>query len=292
MKNTLALKSLEAFQLMEPYFNIEGDVPSILKEAMEYSLKAGGKRLRPILIHEASMLFNGENETVFAFMAAMEMIHTYSLVHDDLSCMDNDELRHGKPATHTVYGEDGGVLCGDALLNLAFETVAKALIKNPGERSLMALKVLAESAGACGMVGGQAKEVLSKDNPITGEDIEYIYENKCGKLIKASLEIGALLGGAPLEDVKKLSKIGELIGFAFQIEDDILDIVGDEKSLGKPIGSDEKNNKFTYVACFGMEESVKRLKDMTKEAIEILETLPGDTLFLKNLFNYLTDRRS
>lgn len=294
MKERLALKTKEVMGIIAPFFVVDSCVESSLKEAMEYSLNAGGKRLRPMMMREACLLFGEENLVLPDFMAAIEMIHTYSLVHDDLPAMDNDMLRHGKPSTHAVFGEAAAILTGDGLLNLAYETAAKACIKDATEKSLMALDILSSAAGAKGMVGGQAMDVKSdKGLLIPGKDeLDYIYRNKTGRLISAPLMIGGCLAGAGKTEIDTLERIGFCVGYAFQILDDILDIEGDEASLGKPIGSDAKNNKPTFVTINGMEESKRIAREYTDEAIESLMTLPGDKTFLRELFDYLCKRKS
>lgn len=294
MKEVLPLKTKEVMDIISPFFVVDASVEPTLKEAMEYSLNAGGKRLRPMMMREACLLFGDAPEVLPDFMASIEMIHTYSLVHDDLPAMDNDLLRHGKPSTHAVYGEACGILTGDGLLNFAYETATKACLKDGTEGSLMAMDILSSAAGAKGMVGGQALDVKSdKGQLIPGkEELDYIYRNKTGKLISAPLMIGGCLNGATKEEISTLSRIGFCVGYAFQIVDDILDIEGDEAKLGKPIGSDAKNNKPTFVTINGIEESQRIAKEYTREAIESLMTLPGDKTFLRDLFNYLCKRDS
>ena len=222
------------------------------------------------------------------------MIHTYSLVHDDLPSMDNDMLRRGKPTTHAVYGEGMGVLAGDALLNYAFETALKSFedTTTPTELKVKALQILSKKAGVYGMIGGQVVDVESEKNQseMTEEKIDFIYELKTGALIEASMEIGAILAGATDEQVKLIESVASKIGMAFQIQDDILDIEGDEAVLGKPIGSDERNEKSTYVTFKGIEKSKEEVKRLTDEAIEILKKLPYENEFLVDLLQYLVYR--
>ncbi len=263
-------------------------------DAMNYSVHAGGKRLRPVLMNETFKLFKGEGQVIEYFMAAIEMIHTYSLVHDDLPAMDNDLLRRGKPTTHAAYGEAMGVLAGDALLNYAFETALNAFDlddANPYDVKT-ALQILAKKAGVYGMIGGQVVDVESEKNQldITEEKIDFIYELKTGALIEASMEIGAVLAGASEPQIKIVENVASRIGMAFQIQDDILDIEGDEALLGKPIGSDERNAKATYVTFAGIEKSKEEVKRLTDEAIEMLNELPYENAFLKELLAYLVYR--
>ena len=216
-------------------------------EAMEYSLMAGGKRLRPLFIRESYRLFGGEEDDVVeSFMAAMEMIHTYSLVHDDLPAMDNDDFRRGKPTTHKVFGEDMGILAGDALLNFAYETALKGVGQaRKTEDAVRALQILSEKAGVFGMVGGQVVDVEMTGKPLTEAQIDFIDRLKTGALLEASLMMGAVLAGATEEQMGQMERIGTCIGMAFQIQDDILDLTSTTEELGKPVGSDEKNEKMT-----------------------------------------------
>lgn len=269
-------------------------------EAMEYSVAAGGKRLRPMFMSEMYTLFGGGNTKVlYPFVAAMEMIHTYSLVHDDLPAMDNDSYRRGRLTTWKVYGDAFGVLAGDALLNFAFETAMKAFDECTDSDSVLmarcvkALRILAGKAGVYGMIGGQSVDVLAEkeERPLTGEEILYIHENKTAALIQASMMVGAVLAGADDATLKKIEECGYYIGIAFQIQDDILDVIGDEKELGKPIGSDEENHKQTYVTLNGLDASAKEVERMSNEAIKILNDLPGDSSFLRALTAFLIHRR-
>jgi geranylgeranyl diphosphate synthase type II len=267
---------------------------STVFDGMKYSVEAGGKRLRPVLMNETFKLFGGKGEAIECFMAAIEMIHTYSLVHDDLPAMDNDMLRRGKPTTHAVYGEAMAILTGDALLNYAFETALKAFDKEGASVSSIrkALSVLTSKAGIFGMIGGQVVDVESekKQLEMTEEKINFIYELKTGALIEASMVIGALLADATEAEVAVIEQVASKIGMAFQIQDDILDIEGDEAVLGKPIGSDERNEKATYVTFAGIEQSKKEVKLLTDEAIEKLSQLPYKNDFLKDLLEYLVYR--
>ena len=265
----------------------------IIMEAMEYSLMAGGKRLRPMLMWETYRMFSGTSEAIYPFMAAMEMIHTYSLVHDDLPAMDNDEYRRGRKTTHVVYGEDMGILVGDALLNYAFETAVSAFsiegvdAGNIGE----ALQVLAKKAGIYGMIGGQVVDVKCTGQSISGDTLDFIYRLKTGALIEGSMMIGAILAGASKEEIKSVETIAQKVGLAFQIQDDILDVTGNEKILGKPIGSDEKNHKLTYVSLNGLEKSREDVKRLSGEAEEILSSFQEKNPFLISLIDSLITRQ-
>jgi geranylgeranyl diphosphate synthase type II len=261
-------------------------------EAMHYSVMAGGKRLRPMLMQESYRLFGGDDDKADAFMAALEYIHNYSLVHDDLPAMDNDEYRRGRKTTHVVYGEDIAILAGDALLNYAYETAASAVMKYQGDVSVCkAFAILAEKAGIFGMVGGQCVDVLNDDmqDDLTMEEILFIHENKTAALIECALMCGAVLAGANDEDVKKMEKVGSNIGLAFQIQDDILDVTSTFEELGKPIGSDEKNHKQTYVSIYGLDKAKEEVKRLSEEAIVLLD-LEEDS-FLVQLFKSLISRK-
>ena len=272
--------------------DIEGQQKTIF-EAMEYGVTAGGKRLRPILMNETFQMFGGTGDVIEPFMAAIEMIHTYSLIHDDLPSMDNDMLRRGKPTVHAKFGEAMGVLAGDALLNYAYETALNAYDANTDVVAVTeAMRILARKAGVFGMVGGQVVDVEAekKQLTMTEEKLHFIYELKTGALIEASMMIGAVLAGATEEQVSLIEDVADKIGMAFQIQDDILDIEGDETKLGKPIGSDEKNEKTTYVTFAGMEKSKEEVKRLTDQAIKELNSLPVHNEFLNELLNYLVYR--
>ncbi|MBR4708363.1 MAG: polyprenyl synthetase family protein [Pseudobutyrivibrio sp.] len=272
--------------------DIEGQQKTIF-EAMEYGVTAGGKRLRPILMNETFQMFGGTGDVIEPFMAAIEMIHTYSLIHDDLPSMDNDMLRRGKPTVHAKFGEAMGVLAGDALLNYAYETALNAYDANTDVVAVTeAMRILARKAGVFGMVGGQVVDVEAEKKKLamTEEKLHFIYELKTGALIEASMMIGAVLAGATEEQVSLIEDVADKIGMAFQIQDDILDIEGDETKLGKPIGSDEKNEKTTYVTFAGMEKSKEEVKRLTDQAIKELNSLPVHNEFLNELLNYLVYR--
>ncbi len=260
---------------------------SLVFEAMNYSVKAGGKRLRPILMLETFKLFGEDEEKVYPFMAAIEFIHTYSLVHDDLPAMDDDEFRRGQKTTHAKYGEDIGILAGDGLLNMAYEIMSDAVVKNPSFAKAMA--VIAKKAGSYGMVGGQIVDVINEGKKIDIETINYIHNLKTAALIEASMMAGAILGGASEEQVLQVESIAKNIGMAFQIQDDILDVVGDESKLGKPVLSDEKNEKDTYITLIGLEESKKKVKDLSNLAIDGIKAL-GENEFLVTLVEKLISR--
>lgn len=280
--------------VLEKFLPAEEGQQRIIFEAMNYSVRAGGKRLRPILMEETYHMFGGSSAVIEPFMAAIEMIHTYSLVHDDLPAMDNDEYRRGKKTTHAVYGEAMGILAGDALLNLAYETAAKAFDMEVADaRVARAFTVLAKKAGVYGMVGGQVVDVESEksdDCPITREKLDFIYRLKTGALIESSMMIGAILAGASSDEVSRVEQIAAKLGLVFQIQDDVLDVTSTLEVLGKPVGSDEKNNKATYVTFEGLDKAVSDVERISKEAEEQLDDLGYDDAFLKELFEYLIHR--
>ena len=280
--------------VLEKFLPAEEGQQRIIFEAMNYSVRAGGKRLRPILMEETYHMFGGSSAVIEPFMAAIEMIHTYSLVHDDLPAMDNDEYRRGKKTTHAVYGEAMGILAGDALLNLAYETAAKAFDMEVADtRVARAFAVLAKKAGVYGMVGGQVVDVESEksdDCSITREKLDFIYRLKTGALIESSMMIGAILAGASSDEVSRVEQIAAKLGLAFQIQDDVLDVTSTLEVLGKPVGSDEKNNKATYVTFEGLDKAVSDVERISKEAEEQLDDLGYDDAFLKELFEYFIHR--
>ena len=279
-------------QLLQEYLPKQQGYQSLIMEAMEYSLMAGGKRLRPMLMMETYQLFDGSCKAIRPFMAAIEMIHTYSLVHDDLPAIDNDEYRRGRKTTHIVYGEDMGILAGDALLNYAFETAFKAFVMDSKDSLLIgrALSVLGEKAGIHGMIGGQVIDVKETGHAVSKEILDTIYVLKTSALIEASMMIGAIFGGASEEEVKKVEKIARYVGIAFQIQDDILDVTSTEEVLGKPIYSDEKNEKTTYVTLMGVEGAKKVVEEYSAKAIDLLHQLSGKNEYLEQLLIQLIHR--
>lgn len=274
----------------------EGRQKTVL-EAMRYSVTIGGKRIRPMMMAEVYRTFAPDGELVKAepFMAAMEMLHTYSLVHDDLPEMDNDMYRRGQLTTHAKYGADMAILAGDALLNYSFETACKAFTNgvdaNWDIRVAKALQIFGQKAGIFGMIGGQVVDVEKTGQPLSEAEIAFIYELKTCALLEASMMIGAVLGGATAEELALVERMAKNIGMAFQIQDDILDLTGDEAKLGKPIGSDEKNEKTTYVTLHGLESSSDKVKKLSEEAVELAKQI-GGTAFLQELITYLTVREN
>lgn len=294
-------------ELTEKTTNVENIIKQYLPEvqgyqktvldAMNYSVNVGGKRLRPMLMQEVGRLFGEDKECLYPLMAAIEMIHTYSLVHDDLPAMDNDEYRRGKKTTHVVYGEAMAILAGDALLNFAFETALKAFDKaedaDMTKRLVRALQILAGKAGIYGMIGGQTADVEAENlgSDLSEEQLLFIHEHKTAALIQAAMMIGAVVGGADDDEINRIEKCAYDIGIAFQIQDDILDVTSTLEELGKPIGSDEKNHKSTYVTKHGLDESKKQVKELSEEAISILQAFENQNEFLTELVRQLIDRR-
>ena len=288
----IAEKAARINDIVESYLPPADGFNRTVCEAMAYSVEAGGKRLRPMLMEETYRLFGGKSEVIKPFMAAIEMIHTYSLVHDDLPAMDNDEYRRGKKTTHVVYGEAMAILAGDALLTYAFETAAKALDIEPQNPGIgKAIRILSAKAGIYGMVGGQTVDVESENTcDMTKEKLDFIYRLKTSALIEASMMIGAVLAGATGSEQKIVEAVASKVGLAFQIQDDILDVTSTMEVLGKPIGSDEKNHKSTYVTYEGIEKSKQDVADLSEKAIAQMETLVVKNEFLTELLRYLISR--
>lgn len=285
-------KMKEIEQLLMAYLPPKENYQKVIMAAMDYSLMGGGKRLRPMLMMEVYKMFGGTSAVVEPFMAAIEMIHTYSLVHDDLPAMDNDEYRRGRKTTHIVYGEDIGILTGDALLNYAFETAATAFEIEPANalRIGKALQVLGRKAGIYGMIGGQVVDVKSSGNKLEPEVLEFIFKLKTSALIECAMMIGAILAGAEDKEVDIMETIAGHVGMAFQIQDDILDITSTTQVLGKPVHSDEKNEKTTYVTLHGMEKAKKDVMKYSEKAIQLLAELEQKNLYLEWLLKELINR--
>lgn len=269
----------------------EGYAKTVI-EAMNYTMDAGGKRLRPMLMQETYRMFGGDSKVVEPFMAAIEMIHTYSLIHDDLPALDNDDYRRGRKTAHVVYGEAMAILAGDALLNYAYETAAKAFsMTEDADRVIQAYIVLTQKPGIYGMIGGQTADVERTGMPLTEDLVEYINTNKTGALIEASMMIGAILAGTSGDIIRKIEQLAGIVGRAFQIQDDILDIEGTVEELGKPLHSDEANGKTTYVTLHGLEQAKAEVVRLSQEAVGILDGLPGKNPFLRELILSLIQRR-
>ena len=293
-KKELEKKREEAQSIVFSYLPPVTGLQKTIFSAMEYSVQAPGKRLRPILMMETYRMFGGKfpNKTLERFMAALEYIHTYSLVHDDLPAMDNDEYRRGRKTTHIVYGETMAILCGDGLLHYAFEVVAGSFSEPDVcmERTGKALEVLTKKSGINGMVGGQVVDVEMEGQPLTEEQIDFIYRLKTSALLECAMMIGAILAGASEDEVLRIEQISRKIGVAFQIQDDILDITSTTEQLGKPVGSDEKNHKMTYAVVHGVEASEREVEKLSREAVSELEKMRLDDEFVRQLLLALIKR--
>ncbi len=285
-------------KIIYPYLPVEEGYPETVITAMNYAFRAGGKRLRPMMLKLCFDLFskNAEDSSVVGpFMAAIEMIHTYSLIHDDLPALDNDVLRRGLPTVHVKFGEDIAILAGDGLLNYAFETAAKAFLVKPGDINIeKAFMLLASKPGIFGMIGGQTLDVVMSGKKIDDEQLEYIYLNKTAALIECSMMIGAILGGAEDDTVEKIGQAARAVGMAFQVQDDVLDVLGDEATIGKPVLSDEKNEKYTYVTIYGIDKAKEYVNNMSDKANNIIEDLESCDMeaktALQSLVKKLIDR--
>lgn len=278
-------------QLLNKYMPTEKGYQKTIMEAMNYSLSAGGKRLRPILTLEACKIVGGNENDAIPFAVAIEMIHTYSLIHDDLPALDNDDLRRGRKTNHIVYGEDMAILAGDALLNYAFEIMlSNSLGKENPEKYLKAINEIAKSSGIYGMIGGQVVDVQSENQQIPKEKLDYIHNNKTAAIMIGCMRAGAIIGNANEEELDKITKYANNIGLSFQIVDDILDIVGDESKLGKKVGSDIENNKSTYPSLLGLEKSEEIARTLINEAKENINELSEHVDFLNGLADYIIDR--
>ncbi|HSQ88447.1 farnesyl diphosphate synthase [Romboutsia sp.] len=290
-KAVLKEKASYVEALLNKYMPKEEGYQKTIMEAMNYSLSAGGKRLRPILTLEACKIVGGNESDVIPFAVAIEMIHTYSLIHDDLPALDNDDLRRGRKTNHIVYGEDMAILAGDALLNYAFEVMlSNSLGKENPEKYLIAINEIAKSAGVYGMIGGQVVDVQSENQQISKDKLDYIHNNKTAAIIIGCMRAGAIIGNASKEHLDEITKYAKNIGLSFQIVDDILDIVGDESKLGKKVGSDIENNKSTYPSLLGLEKSKEIANQLIDEAKESIKKLSDDVEFLNGLADYIIAR--
>ena len=292
-KEEQAKKIDEVEQMIKSFLPEEKGWQKTVLSAMNYSVLAGGKRLRPLLMLETYRMFGGTEKAIEPFVAAIEMVHTYSLVHDDLPAMDNDEYRRGRKTTHAVYGEAMAILAGDGLLNLAFETAAKAFSLGGEPAGIgRALSLFAKKSGVEGMIGGQTADIEAEDmgGSVTEEQLLFIHEHKTAALIQSAMMVGAILAGASDADIKKIEGIGYDIGIAFQIQDDILDVTGDAAKLGKSIGSDEKNHKVTYVTLKGLAQAQADQQAFSSRAIEQLASFAQRNLFLEELVKNLITR--
>ncbi|AJP10897.1 TPA: polyprenyl synthetase family protein [Clostridioides difficile] len=290
-KQCLKEKASFVEKVLKEYMPKEEGYQKTVIEAMNYSLSAGGKRLRPILTLEACKIVGGNEDEAIPFAIAIEMIHTYSLIHDDLPALDNDDLRRGRPTNHKVYGEAMGILAGDALLNYAFEVMlAGSINKENPEKYLKAINEIAKGAGIYGMIGGQVVDVESENKQIEKEKLDYIHMNKTAAMMVGCMRAGATIGGANSEQMEEITKYAKNIGLSFQIVDDILDIVGDEAKLGKKVGSDIENHKSTYPSLLGLDKSKEIAHNLIDEAKKSIEKLSDDVDFLKGLAEYIIDR--
>lgn len=291
-QDKLKEKTGRAEEIIRKYLPDEEGFAVNMAQAMNYSMLAGGKRLRPLLMEETYRLFGGEEKVIEPFMAGMEMIHTHSLIHDDLPAIDNDDYRRGRLTTHKVYGEAMGVLSGAALLNYAYEVMLQAFaLTEEKERVIKALTLMANKTGIYGMLGGQSVDVENDGKPLTKEMLDYIYRNKTSALIEAAMMTGAILAGAEEKEVEIIGEAAGKIGLAFQIQDDILDVISTEEELGKPVHSDEKNNKVTYVSLFGIQEASEQVKRLSEEAVSLIRGLYQKNEFLCTLIQELVSRR-
>ena len=291
-RKILDKKTKKAEQIIYSYLPKEEGRQDRVIEAMNYSVKAGGKRLRPILMMETAKLFGYSGSDVEPFMAAIEMIHTYSLVHDDLPAMDNDDIRRGMPTTHKRFGHAMGILAGDGLLNYAFEVCANAISESPHtDRAVKAFKVLSGKAGIYGMIGGQTVDVMLTGKPVDIDTLDFIYRLKTGALIEAAMMTGAILAGASDKETEDIGKTALAVGMAFQIQDDILDVESTTEELGKPVLSDEKNEKTTYVTLFGTDNAKEKVKEYTNQALELFDGLGRANDFLRELLIELVSRK-
>lgn len=278
---------------LKGYLPESGGLDGKVSEAMAYSLLDGGKRIRPILLLEFCRISGGDPEEALPFACGVEMIHTYSLIHDDLPCMDNDDTRRGKPSNHIAFGEDIALLAGDALLTLAFDVMLREenAASVGAARALKAASILAKAAGAAGMVGGQVIDLLNEGRQVSMEVLKEMDDKKTGALIRAACLMGCVLAGAPESQMRAAYVYAECVGLAFQIVDDILDVTADSAELGKPTGSDLENHKSTYVSLLGLEHSRELVQELTDKALEALNAFPTDTAFLKELAQTLAVRK-
>lgn len=290
-KEELKNRVVNIEDLLNEYMpKVEGYQKTIF-DSMNYSLKAGGKRLRPILTVEACKLVGGNEKDAYPFAVAIEMIHTYSLIHDDLPALDNDDLRRGRKTNHKVYGEAMAILAGDGLLNYAYEIMLReSLSKGEPEKYLKAINEIGKASGIYGMIGGQVVDIESEGKSIDMEKLDFIHMNKTAAIIIGCMRAGAIIGGASEEELENVTKYAKNIGLSFQIVDDILDIVGDEAKLGKKVGSDIDNEKSTYPSLIGLEKSKETANKLIAEAKMSIDYINKDSEFLNNLADYIVDR--
>jgi geranylgeranyl diphosphate synthase type II len=287
-------RSQEVDRWLDKLLPSEETIPTDIHKAMRYSMFAGGKRLRPILVVASGEAFSVPPELLYPIAGAIEMIHTYSLIHDDLPAMDNDDLRRGRPTCHKVFGEAMAILAGDALLTRAFEVVAKLSV--PADKQLNKIEIITEIASAAGtvnaLIGGQVVDILSEGKPVSADTLDYIHSAKTGALITASVKIGALMGGANADELELITKYGKTAGLAFQITDDLLDVLATSEQLGKTAGKDANVQKATYVALHGIDESKKRAQELAKSAIEAVQALSKPSWALEEIAKFFVERAS
>lgn len=274
------------------YFDEKGSYNKIIYDAMKYSIEVGGKRIRPILMFFTYNIYKENYREIMPVAAALEMIHTYSLIHDDLPAMDNDDLRRGKPTNHKIYGEAMAILAGDGLLNEAMNLLFDYCLANPQKRIIEACRVLSMGSGVEGMIGGQVVDIISEGKSISEEQLHYMHSRKTGALIKGAIISGAILGGAEEKDIKILHEFGEKLGLAFQIKDDILDVIGDAEVMGKKANSDKDNNKTTFISKYGLDKCKDICEQLTEECLQILDSLGKNTSNLKEITSFLLKRES
>lgn len=288
-ETTMESLRLSVDQALESYLPAPEAYPPLVHQAMRYSVVGGGKRLRPVLVLAAAEVVGGEPRNMLPAACALEMIHAYSLIHDDLPAMDNDDYRRGKPTNHKVYGEAIAILAGDALLTLAFSLLTKTSAVEP-ERVVRVMAEIAAAAGTTGMVGGQVVDILSAGKRVDAPTLEYIHRHKTGALYRAAVRTGAVLAGAPVDKLKSLTDYAEYLGLAFQITDDLLDVEGDMAKLGKPIGSDVKNKKGTYPLLYGLDRTRKEAARAAENAVAALSIFGKEADFLRTLVQYIIER--
>ncbi len=291
-KEILAEKTAETEKILQKYLPREEGLTAELSAAINYSMRAPGKRLRPLMLLESYRMFGGQEQVAEPFAAALEMIHTHSLIHDDLPALDNDDYRRGKKATWAVYGEAMGVLSGDTLLNYAYEVALSAFdCKKNSQEVILALQLLACKTGIFGMLGGQSVDVAMEGRLMDEETLYFIYKKKTSALLEAALMLGPVLAGASSQKVRLMEQVGSYVGLAFQIRDDILDVTGTAKSIGKPVHSDEKNQKTTYVSLKGLPGAEREAARLSAEAYRLFDSLEEKNPFLGQLLMQLAERQ-
>jgi geranylgeranyl diphosphate synthase type II len=293
LKQYLAVRRKQIDDALERFLPSEASLSGKVMEAMRYSVMAGGKRVRPILLLAGAEAVGCDTEKLLPAACALECIHTYSLIHDDLPAMDDDELRRGRKTCHVVFGEAIAILAGDGLLTLAFELMTSESLRSSFDPAVLnkAISMLAQAAGVFGMVGGQTADILMEGKPVDADTLRFIHRRKTGALLRVSVELGGYLGGGSEKEVASLAQYGTSIGLAFQVVDDLLDIEGDEVLTGKPVGSDEKNAKATYPALYGLERTKEMAKELLQESLDALEIFGSEAEPLRAIANYVVTRK-